>query len=108
MFSLVLDCPAVGAARLRLGGHLDEVAAREVLRAAADVVAGGCSRLVVDLSGLQSYDAQAAYALVGCTRLARFLPEGVAVVGDGAAPRALAAAAGVVLEEGIMALCPAS
>ncbi len=80
MFTLSLDAPAVGAARLRLAGHLDDAAARDVLHAAADVVRCGCSRLVVDLGDLQSFDDEAAYCVTGCCRLARFLAEGVAVV----------------------------
>jgi len=80
VFTLTLDAPAVGAARLRLTGHLDAVAARDVLHAAADVVHGGCTRLVLDLDGLTSWDDDATYAVVGCTRLARWLPEGVDVV----------------------------
>ena len=81
MFTLTLDAPAAGAARLRLAGHLDGDAARDVLHAAADVVRCGCSRLVVDLDGLTSWDDDATYAVVGCTRLARWLAEGVDVVG---------------------------
>ena len=81
MFTMTLDAPAVGAARLRLAGHLDGEAARDVLHAAADVVRCGCSRLVLDLDGLTSWDEDATYAVVGCTRLARWLPEGVDVVG---------------------------
>ena len=80
MFTLTLDAPAAGAARLRLAGHLDSEAARDVLHAAADVVRCGCSRLVVDLDGLTSWDDDATYAVVGCTRLARWLPGGVDVV----------------------------
>ena len=78
---MTLDAPAVGAARLRLAGHLDGDAARDVLHAAADVVRSGCSRLVLDLDGLTSWDDDATYAVVGCTRLARWLPGGVDVVG---------------------------
>ena len=77
---MTLDAPAVGAARLRLAGHLDGEAARDVLHAAADVVRCGCLRLVLDLDGLTSWDDDATYAVVGCTRLARWLPEGVDVV----------------------------
>ena len=80
MFTLTIDAPAVGAARLRLAGHLDGEAARDVLHAAADVVRCGCSRLVLDLDGLTSWDDDATYAVVGCTRLARWLPDGVEVV----------------------------
>ena len=89
MFTLTLDAPAAGAARLRLAGHLDGEAARDVLHAAADVVRCGCSRLVVDLDGLTSWDDDATYAVVGCTRLARWLPEGVDVVAGGAHHRSL-------------------
>jgi hypothetical protein len=81
VFTLVLDAPDVGAARLRLAGHLDGQAARDVLHAAADVVRSGCSRLVLDLDALVSWDDDATYAVVGCTRLARWLPGGVDVVG---------------------------
>ena len=84
MFTLTLDAPAAGAARLRLAGHLDGEAARDVLHAAADVVRCGCSRLVVDLAGLTSWDEDATYAVVGCTRLARWLPKGVDVVAGSA------------------------
>ena len=89
MFTLTLDAPAAGAARLRLAGHLDGEAAREVLHAAADVVRCGCSRLVVDLDGLTSWDDDATYAVVGCTRLARWLPQGVDVVAVGPLQRHL-------------------
>ncbi len=82
VFTLTLDAPALGVARLRLAGHLDGEAAREVLHAAADVVRWGCSRLVLDLGGLASWDDDATYAVVGCTRLARWLPEGAEVVAD--------------------------
>ena len=81
VFTLTIDAPAVGAARLRLAGHLDGKAARDVLHAAADVVRSGCSRLVLDLEGLTSWDDDATFAVVGCTRLARWLPDGVDVVG---------------------------
>lgn len=96
MFTLSLDTPAVGAARLRLAGHLDDAAARDVLHAAADVVRCGCSRLVVDLKGVESFDADAAYCVTGCCRLGRFLTEGVAVLAGSAAGNALAETAGVV------------
>jgi hypothetical protein len=86
---MTLDAPAAGAARLRLAGHLDGDAARDVLHAAADVVRCGCSRLVLDLDGLTSWDADATYAVVGCTRLARWLPLGVEVVADTARQRDL-------------------
>ena len=89
MFTLTLDAPAAGAARLRLAGHLDGEAARDVLHAAADVVRCGCSRLVLDLDGLTSWDDDATYAVVGCTRLARWLPQGVDVVAGGAPQRDL-------------------
>jgi len=81
VFTLTLDAPALGAARLRLAGHLDGAAAREVLHAAADVVRCGCARLVLDLAGLTSWDDDATFAVVGCTRLARWVPGGVDVVG---------------------------
>jgi hypothetical protein len=80
VFTLILDSPAAGTARLRLAGHLDSEAARDLLHAAAHVVRCGCSRLVLDLDGLTSWDEDATYAVVGCTRLARWLPEGVEVV----------------------------
>jgi len=83
VFTLVLDAPAPGVARLRLAGHLDSEAARDLLHAAADVVRCGCTRLVLDLDGLSSWDADATYAVVGCTRLARWLPGGVEVVAGG-------------------------
>jgi hypothetical protein len=89
VFTLTLDAPAAGAARLRLAGHLDGEAARDVLHAAADVVRCGCSRLVVDLDGLTSWDDDATYAVVGCTRLARWLPQGVDVVAGDALQREL-------------------
>ena len=95
VFTLSLDVPASGAARLRLAGHLDDDAAREVLHAAADVVRCGCSRLVVDLDGITSWDDAAAFAVTGCTRLARYLSDGVEVVAAGPAGRDLAESAGV-------------
>ena len=95
MFSLSLDAPGGGAARLRLAGHLDDDAAREVLHAAADVVRCGCSRLLLDLDGLTSFEAGAAYAVTGCTRLAPFVRGGVGVVAATAVGRDLAARAGV-------------
>lgn len=95
MLLLSLDAPAAGAARLRLSGHLDDAAARDVLHAAADVVRCGCSRLVLDLDEVTSFDASATYAVTGCTRLARWLPEGVEVVAGTAAAQALAATAGI-------------
>jgi hypothetical protein len=112
VFTLSLDAPGAGAARLRLSGHLDDAAAREVLHAAADIVKGGCSQLVVDLAGLDSFDEEAAYAVVGCCRLARWLPEGVSVVSGSAAGSALADSAGVVPHPrahipGTMVACPA-
>ncbi len=45
-----------------------------------DAPAVGCSRLVLDLDGLTSWDDDATYAVVGCTRLARWVPEGVHVL----------------------------
>ena len=113
MFTLSVDAPAAGAARLRLLCHLDDEAARQVLHAAADVVRCGCSRLVVELSGLESYDDEAAYAVTGCARLARWLPEGVAVVGGSSAGDELAELAGVPAHPaaghlpGTMVACPA-
>ncbi len=95
MFTLELDAPAAGAARLRLSGHLDDEAARDVLHAAADAVRCGCARLVVDLEGLTGYDEAATYALTGCARLGRFLAEGVGVVAGGPAGHELAEQAGV-------------
>ncbi len=108
VFNLVIDAPAAGSARLSLTGHLDEAAARQVLHVAADVVQGGCSRLVVDLDGLLSWDAETTYALVGCARLARWLPEGVAVVAASTPGRELADQAGIAPDPDIMASCPAS
>lgn len=113
MFLLSLDAPTAGAARLRLAGHLDDDAARQVLHAAADVVKVGCQQLVVDLGELDSYDEDAAYAVVGCSRLSRFLPEGVAVVAGSDAGASLADRAGIAphpLEAhlpGTMVPCPA-
>lgn len=117
MFSLSLHAPAAGAARLRLSGHLDTAAARRVLQAAADVVRCGCSRLEVDLSELRSYDDDAAFAVVGCCRLGRFVPDGVAVLAASEVGAALADTAGVPPHRaqahvpgattGTMALCPA-
>lgn len=95
MFTLAIDSPDPGAARLRLSGHLDDAAARDVLHAAAHVVKAGCVRMVVDLDDLRSYDVTAAYAVVGCARLARFLPEGVEVVAGSQPGLGLAAEAGV-------------
>jgi len=95
VFTLSLDSPAAGLARLRLGGHLDGAAAHDVLHTAADVVRCGCSALVVDLDGVSSWDDDAAYAVVGCTRLARWLPDGVDVVAATRAARDLALHAGV-------------
>lgn len=94
MFTLTLDAPVSGAARLRLAGHLDDAGARQVLHTAADVARCGCSRLVVDLGGLTSWDDAAAFAVVGCTRLARWLPDGVQVVAGSAVGRRLVAALG--------------
>ena len=95
MFSLRIDAPAPGAAQLHLAGHLDSAAARDLLHAAAVVVRSGCSSLVVDLDGLTSWDEDAAYAVVGCTRLARWLPEGVDVQATEPAALALAEHVGV-------------
>ena len=111
VFTLSVDAPAAGAARLRLAGHLDEPAARQVLHAAADVVRCGCLRLVVDLGQVVSYDEEAAYAVTGCARLARWVPEGVAVVPGEGAGADLAHRAGVAphgqAPTGSMAPCPA-
>ena len=113
MFSLLLDAPGAGAARLRLSGHLDDDAARQVLHAAADLVKCGCSSLEVDLVGLDSFDEEAAYAVVGCCRLARFLPDGVTVVAGSETGSELADTAGVVAHPasahapGTMVPCPA-
>ena len=114
MFTLSVDAPAAGAARLRLVGHRDSAAARQVLHAAADVVRCGCLRLVVDLDDVASYDEDAAYAVTGCARLARWLPDGVEVVAAGGAGLHLAESAGVVSHShprgalaGSMASCPA-
>ena len=107
MLSLSVDSPAAGAARLVLAGHLDDEGAREVLHTAADVVRCGCDRLVVDVDGITSYDAAAAYAVTGCWRLARFLPAGVALVAERPTGRALVDEAGVP-EQGIMDACPVS
>ena len=106
VFTLSIDAPAAGAARLRLAGHLDDVAARQVLHAAAEAVKCGCSRLVVDLDGLSSWDDEAAFAVTGCTRLARWLSEGVAVVAATTPGRGLADRAGVRVPA-MMATCPA-
>ena len=95
MFILSIDAPGAGAARLRLQGHLDDAGAREVLHAAADVVKSGCSRLVVDLDGLTTYDPAAAYAVVGCARLGRWMAQGVDVVADSGPARDLAELAGL-------------
>ena len=114
VFTLSLDAPGARAARLRLAGHLDGDAARDLLHAAADVVRCGCSRLVVDLAELESYDEEAAYAVVGCYRLGRFLPEGVAVVTGSEAGADLVDTAGIDAHAhdipglpGTMASCPA-
>lgn len=92
---LTLDAPKAGHARLRLAGHLDDEAARDLLHAAADVVRCGCDSLVVDLDGLTGFDEPVAYALTGCTRLGRFLPHGVQVVATAAPAAALVARAGL-------------
>lgn len=113
MFHLSLDSPAAGAARLRLSGHLDDEAARQVLHAAADVVKSGCSSLVVDMAELESFEPEAAYAVVGCTKLSRYVPEGVAVLTGSEASEALADTAGVPPHPaeahvpGTMVPCPA-
>ena len=107
VLSLSVDSPAAGAARLVLAGHLDDEGAREVLHTAADVVRCGCERLVVDLDGVTSYDDAAVFAVRGCWRLARYLPEGVSLVAELPTGRALADDAGVP-EQGIMGPCHAS
>lgn len=113
MFTLSLDAPAVGATRLRLHGHLDDEAARQLLHVAADAVKCGCTKLVVDVTALESYDEQASYALVGCSSLGRYLPEGVEVLTESAASEALADSAGVsphparAHSPGTMVPCPA-
>lgn len=98
VFTLTVDSPALGAARLRLSGHLDDAGARELLHVAAHAVRCGCARLVVDLAELTGHDAQTPYALTGCARLGAYLPEGVAVVAGGDAGSELAERAGVVAE----------
>ena len=95
MFTLKVDAPGAGAVRLRLHGHLDDDGAREVLHAAADVVQCGCSRLVIDLDGLTSFDLDASYAVVGCARLGRWLSQGVEVVAEAELGRGLVDAAGL-------------
>ena len=113
MFTLTVDAPALGATRLRLQGHLDDEAARQVLHAAADAVRCGSSKLVVDVAELASYDEGASYAVVGCSQLARYLPEGVTVVTGSDASAELADTAGVAQHPaaahspGTMVPCPA-
>lgn len=113
VFHLSLDAPTAGAARLRLSGHLDSAAARQVLHAAADVVKCGCSSLVVDMAELESFEPEAAYAVVGCSKLSRYVPEGVAVLTGSEASEALADTAGVpphpaeAHAPGTMVPCPA-
>jgi hypothetical protein len=99
VLTVSLDAPAHEGARLVLSGHLDAPAARGLLRAAADLVRGGCPRLLIDLDGVTSYDDDAAFAVAGCWRLARYVP-----LGEGA--RTLADTAGVP-PQGIMGPCPA-
>ncbi len=106
VFTLSIDAPAAGAARLRLSGHFDDVAARQVLHAAADAVQCGCSRLVLDLDGLSSWDDEAVFAVTGCTRLARWLTDGVAVVAATNPGKDLADRAGIGAPA-MMATCPA-
>ena len=106
MLTVSLDTPAAEGARLLLTGHLDADGARGLLRAAADLVRGGCPRLVVDLDGVTSYDEDATYAVAGCWRLGRYVPGGVAVVAEGELGRTLAEEAGVPAQ-GIMDSCPA-
>ena len=113
VFTLSLDAPSAGAARMRLAGHLDDAAARQVLHTAADIVKCGCSKLVLDLEELDSFDDDAAYAVVGCSQLARWLPDGVSVVAGSAAGSALVDTAGVAPvptqepSAGTMGPCPA-
>jgi hypothetical protein len=113
VYRLSIDAPAAQAARLKLAGHLDSAAARDLLHAAADVVRYGCARLVVDLADLESYDEDAAYAVVGCCSLGRYLDEGVAVVTGSGAGAELVQQAGVHAQAhatgpaGSMASCPA-
>ena len=95
MLTIRLDALAGDAARLCLHGHLDDAGARVVLQTAADLTRGGCSRLVVDLDGVTSWDGEATFAVVGCTRLSRWLSNGVEVVGATPAARELAVQAGV-------------
>ncbi len=95
VLTLRIDAPAPGAAQLHLAGHLDGAGARDLLHAAAVVVRSGCSSLVVDLDGLTGWDEDAAYAVVGCTRLARWLPEGVDVHASAPVAVALAGHVGV-------------
>ena len=106
VLTVSIDAPAGDGARLLLSGHLDDAGARDVLHTAADLVRCGCPRLLVDLDGITSYDEEAAYAVVGCWRLGRYVAGGVAVVADGEVARALAEQAGVP-EQGIMGSCPA-
>ena len=106
MLTVSLDTPAREGARLVLSGHLDTAGARDLLQAAADLVRGGCPRLLVDLDGVTSYDVEAAFAVAGCWRLARFVPLGVGVLADGDVARTLADTAGVP-PQGIMGSCPA-
>ena len=113
VFHLSLDAPSAGAARLRLSGHLDDEAARSVLHAAADVVKSGCSSLEVDLADLESFEPEAVYAVVGCARLSRYVPEGVTVLIGSPASEALVDTAGVPPHPaaahvpGTMVPCPA-
>jgi hypothetical protein len=100
VLTIRLDALAGDAARLCLGGHLDNAGARAVLQTAADLTRGGCSRLVVDLDGVTSWDGEATFAVVGCTRLARWLSHGVEVVGASPAARELALEAGVAPASG--------
>jgi hypothetical protein len=106
VLTVSIDAPAVDSARIALAGHLDDVGARDVLHAAADLVRLGCPRLLVDLDGITSYDDEAAYAVAGCWRLSRYVAGGVAVVAEGRVARELAEHAGVPAQ-GIMDSCPA-
>lgn len=104
MVTVTLDAP--GCARLAVDGHLDAPVAREILHLAADAVRCGCSRLVLDLESLDSYDDQGLVAVVGCCRLSPWLDGGVELRADGDVARGLVRSAWGA-DEGIMASCPA-
>lgn len=105
MVTVTLDAP--GSACLVVDGHLDDAAVREVLHLAADAVRCGCSRLVLDLESLDSFDQHGPLAVVGCCRLAPWLHGGVELRADGEVARSLVRSAWGA-DEGIMASCPAS